>query len=107
VLVPVPFVGGVTVTVVDEVGVVIVGNGYVPAALSVIVVVCSVGDVRIRSTFVPVVFVDAVGVTVVEVVGVVVVGDRCVPALGTVIVVVARMGLVGGGCHVSAPLSVP
>jgi hypothetical protein len=99
VLVPVALVGGVTVVVVQVVGVVAVGDGLMTAALGVGVVVRFVGDVILQDTFVPVAVVISVDVAVMEVIRVIAVVQGDVPTVGAVDVVMARVGLMARGSH--------
>jgi hypothetical protein len=96
VLVPVPLVGCVAVPIVDVVGMVVVGHGFVPAAFAVGVGVDLVSDVRLGRAFVPVVVVSAVSVAVVEVVSVVAVGDGDVSAVLPVAMGMIFVGVVSG-----------
>jgi hypothetical protein len=78
----------------DEIGVVIVGDSGVPAALTVGVVVPVVGHVDGEDALVPMPAVVAVDVAVVEVIGVVVMKDSDVPAAHVVGVLMTGVGLV-------------
>jgi len=97
------FVGGVSVPVVYVVDVALVGDGDVPAALAMDVVVSSVLAVAVDDALVDVIVVDGVYVTVVGVVGVVAMGKRDVPAaLAMDVDVVAMLDMGGGhGCSSS------
>lgn len=90
-------VGGVAVSVVDEVGVAAVGDGDVPTAGAVHVVVPRVLDVIGSGAFIDVAFVDDVKVPVVHVIDVFTVGDGDVTAAVPVDVVVVAMLDVGHG----------
>jgi hypothetical protein len=87
-------VGRVPVLVMDEIGVVAVGDGGVPTTLAVGVVVGVVRHMDGEDALVPVLAVVAVDVAVVEVIGVVVMKDGDVPAAGAVGVLVTGVGLV-------------
>jgi hypothetical protein len=101
VLVVVIAVGGVPVTVMHVVHVVIVHHGLVAAVRPVLVLVVGVGQVRQRMlVIVPVV--RCVGVSFMHVVDVSLALHARVPALRAVLVVVvpvAGMGVVVGRCH--------
>jgi hypothetical protein len=97
VLVPVARVGGVPVTVVHVVGVILVRDGDVAAADRVLVLVTRVLGVAGGLALVRVVFVHAVKVAVVGVVGVVLVRDGDVPAALAVGVNVAGVLVMRGG----------
>lgn len=99
VLVPVILMGGVAMTVVDEIGVVTVAHGHVPAVGTVQVVVAVMSHVSIRRALVPVVIVGTMGVPVMQVVGVVLVVDGDVPAVRTVVMAMSVVGAVGGSGH--------
>jgi hypothetical protein len=71
--------GGVTVTLVHVVDVVLVGYGDVTASLTMSVVVAGVLDVLLSAALIGVRVVNHVYVPVVKVVGVVSVGDRHMP----------------------------
>lgn len=87
--VPVIAVGGVAVTVVDIVDMVIVLNRLMAAVGSMLMVVTGVGHAgTVAITLIPVVAVRTVPVTVVDVVDVVAVRDRGVPAVGAVLMIV-------------------
>jgi hypothetical protein len=94
VLVPVAVVGRVPVLAMDEIGVVVVGDGGVATALTVGMVVTVVGHVDGGDALVPVPAVVPVDVAVVEVIGVVVMKDCDVPAAHAVGVLVTAVGLV-------------
>ncbi|OLT54300.1 hypothetical protein BJF89_16925 [Corynebacterium sp. CNJ-954] len=94
-LVPVSVVSGVTMPVVDVVDVIAMGDGDVPTARSVLVLVVFVDDVLRGLALVPVAVVLAVQVALVGVVDVVAVGDGDVAAVGAVLVVVVLVRLVG------------
>lgn len=97
-LVVVVGVRGVTVSVVDVVEVVVMGDGLMPAGVAVDVVVAGMFDVGQGVLVVMAVMAD-VGVTVVDVVGVAIVVDRDVPAAGPVFVIVIGMNRVFGDAH--------
>jgi hypothetical protein len=100
VVIPVFFMGGVAVAVMQVVGVVLVRHGDMPAALAVLVVVAVVGGVADRGALVDMVAVNPVDVAVVGVVGVVAVreGDvAAVLAMGVRVAVV--YAVFGGGRH--------
>jgi hypothetical protein len=100
VVVPVPVVDGVTVTVVDVVGVILVRDGDMSAPLTVLMVVTFVGGMAAGGAFVDVVAVDPVNVAVVGVVGVVAVRDGHVSAaLAVGVYVVLVRAVVGGSTH--------
>lgn len=99
VLVPVTGVGGVTVRVVEIVGVVVVGDSLVPAVLAVGVLVSLMGDVHSSLALVPVVLVPPVGVPLVEEVGVIAVIHGEMPAVGCVNMIMGGVGLVDRGRH--------
>jgi hypothetical protein len=102
VFVPVSFVGGVAVAVVDVVDVIAMRDGDVTAVGLVQVVVPVVDDVLGGFTLIHVVLVGAVHVPVVGVVDVVGVLEGYVAAAGTVLVDVVGVGemLRGRGSHV-------
>jgi hypothetical protein len=97
VVVPVAFVGGMAVPVVDVVDVIVVGDGDMPAALPVGVIVSGVLAVAVGGAFVEVSVVGGVKVPVVDVVDMVAVGDGDMPAALTVHVGVVGVLLMGGG----------
>jgi hypothetical protein len=70
--------------VVHVVDVIVVGDGLVPAAFAVLVLVSFVRGVGSVDAFVPMALVLEVGTTLVEVVGVVAVLDGCMPTVLTV-----------------------
>jgi hypothetical protein len=90
-------VGGVPVTVVHVVGVILVRDGDVAAAGRMLVLVAPVLGVAGRLALVRVVFVHAVKVAVVGVVGVLLVRDGYVPAALAVGVSVAGVLVMRGG----------
>lgn len=96
-VVPVPFVLGVPVAVVDVVDMVTVLHGRVAAAGSVLVRVAAVRDMFAGLALVPVAGVGAVEVSVVGVVDVVAVRDLGVSAGRTVDVLVRGMLMVEDG----------
>ncbi len=96
-IVPVAFVGGVAVPVVDVVDVVAVGDGDMSAAFAVGVVVSRVLGVALGGALVEVPVVGGVQVPVVDVVDVVAVGNGDMPAALTVDVgVVGVLDVCGG-----------
>jgi hypothetical protein len=99
VLVVVAGVRGVPVPVVDVVGVAVVRDGDVAAALAVLVLVTGVLRMGGRLAFVGVTVVDLVQVAVVDVIGVPVVRDGDVAAALAVGVVVARVLGMRWGAH--------
>ena len=99
-LVPMVAVGGVAMAVVDVVGVVVVGDGFVTAALTMGVGMFAVGDVGVMLAFIPVIVVGVVDVAVVEVVGMVAVLHGNVPAALTMGVRMLGVGVVGNVSHV-------
>jgi hypothetical protein len=100
VVVPVAFVGGMTVPFVYVVDVIVMGNGDMAAAFTVAVIVSGVLCVALGAALVEVPVVDGVKVPVVDVVDMVTVGDRYMPAAVTVNMGVAGVLEVSGahGC---------
>ena len=96
-VVPVAFVGGVSVSFVDVVDVVVVGDGDMSAAFPVGVIVCLMLGVVLGGALVEVPVVGDVKVPFVDVVDVVVVGDGDMSAAFTVDVTVVGVLDVGGG----------
>ena len=96
-VVPVPFVLGVPVSVMDVVDMVTVLHGRVPAAGTVLVRVATVRDMLAGLALVPVAGVGAVEVSVVGVVDVVAVRDLGVSAGRTVDVLVRGVLVVEDG----------
>lgn len=96
VVIPVAFVGGVAVAIVQVVNMVAVGNRNVAAALTVLVVVVRMLVMFSALALVPVAFVLTVDVAIVEVVGVVAVWECDVAAALAVGVCVV---FVDGVCH--------
>jgi hypothetical protein len=90
VVVPVAFVGGMAVPVVQVVDVIVVGDGHMSTAFSVGVIVSGVLGVALDGAFVEMPVVGSVKVPVVDVVDMIAVGDGYVPAAFTV-----NMGMVG------------
>lgn len=95
VVIPVAFVGGVAVAIVQVVNMVAVGNRNVAAAFTVLVVVVRMLVMFSALALVPVAFVLTVDVAIVEVVGVVAVWEGYVAAIGAVGVGVVLVGGVG------------
>ncbi len=95
-LVPVAVVGGVAMSFVNVINVIVVARGLMPASLAVAVAVFVVDGVDIGVALVPVIVVDVVDMAVVEVVGVPVVMGRRVAAVRPVVVVVIGVRLVRG-----------
>jgi hypothetical protein len=81
-----PFMRGVTVSIVNIVHVVVVRDSHVPAFRPVLVIMALMRGVRLRLALVHVIVVDTVQATVVDVVDVVVVRDGHVPAAGSMLV---------------------
>ena len=98
-LVPVALVRGVTVTVVEIVGVVAVLDRLVPAAGTVLVGMRLVNHVRLQPALVVVPVVLAVRVAVVQVVRMVPVLDSHVAAIGSVLMGMAFVHVVGNVRH--------
>lgn len=80
VVIPVTFVGGVAVAIVQVVNMIAVRDGNVAAALAMLVIVASVLVVLGVLALVPVTLVLTVDVAIVEVVGVILVGESYVAA---------------------------
>jgi hypothetical protein len=96
--------GGVTVTVMHVVGVVLVRHGDMTAALAVLVFMTVVGGMTGGGALVDVTVVDPVDVAVVREVGVVLVREGDVAAALTVGVrVVLVRAVIGGGGHGGTP----
>jgi hypothetical protein len=81
------------VRIVDVVGVIAVGNCFMPASIPVGVIVVLVRDMDFVGALVPVPVVEGVRVSVMEVIGVVTVGDR---DMATALSVGVGVGIVGG-----------
>ena len=96
-VVPVAFVGGVAVPVVEVVDVIVVGDGDMSAAFPVGVIVSGVLGVALGGALVEVPVVGGVKVPVVDVVDMVAVGDGDMPAAVTVNMGVVGVLEVGGG----------
>ena len=103
VLVPVTFVRGVTVSVVEIVDVIAVFDGLVAAISAVDVGVIVVGRMRGRGTLVPMFVVRDVHVSIVEVVDVVAMFGRGVAAVGVVRVGVVVVSAMLGRGHRRGP----
>jgi len=102
VVVPVAFVGGMAMPVMDVVDVVVVWDGDMPAAFPVGVIVSRVFGVAVSGALVEVPVVGGVKMSVVDVVDVVAVGDGDVSAAVTVDVGVSGVLEVSGG-HIGVP----
>jgi hypothetical protein len=102
VVVPVAFVGGMAMPVVDVVDMVAMGDGDVPAAFPVGVIVSDVLGVTLAGALVEVTVMSRVKVPVVDVVDMVAMGDGDVPAAVTVNMGVVRVLEVGGGHRYSS-----
>ncbi|MGP3957666.1 hypothetical protein ACTWPT_16825 [Nonomuraea sp. 3N208] len=81
-----PFVQGVTVSVVHIVDMIVMRDRHVPALGPVLVVMALMRGVRLRLALVHVIVMDAVQATVVDVVDVIVMRDGHVPAAGSMLV---------------------
>jgi hypothetical protein len=92
-----PVVGGMTMSVVHIVGVVVMRDGNMPTAGAVRVVVSGVRDVLCRGTFIDMAFVDDVKMSVVHVVDVFSVRDGDMAATISVGVAVVAMLYVSRG----------
>jgi len=98
VLVPVSFVGGVQMAVVQVVHMVTVGHGGMAAARAVLMRVLRVFHARVGDTFVPVVAVFVMAMTVVHVIDVITMANRHMTAIGPVhvrMLVLGRVILIG------------
>jgi hypothetical protein len=102
VLVPVAFVGGMAVPVVDVVDVVAVRDGDMSAAFAVGVTVSGVLGVVLGGALVEVSVVGGVQVPVVHIIDVVAVGNGDMSAALTVHMGVVRVLVVGGGHRCSS-----
>jgi hypothetical protein len=102
-LVVVITIGGMAVPVVLEVDMVAVGDGLMPAARPVSVLVAGVGQVGQRMLVV-VACVLSVGMAFVNVVDMTLALHAGVPAAGPMVVVVCGMNFMLGGCHGSSLL---
>lgn len=96
-VVPVPFVGGMSVPVVEVVDMIVVGDGHMSAAFPVGVIVSWVLGVALSGALVEVSVVGGVKVPIVDVVDMVAVGDGDMPAAVTMNVGVVGVLEVRGG----------
>lgn len=96
VVVPMTFVRGVAVSVVDVVDMVVVRDGHVPALRAVLVVMALMRGVRLRLALVHVIVMDAVQAAVVDVVDMIVMRYHHVPAARSMLVSVVDMLTVFG-----------